>query len=170
LIYDDSAIREGNLYDFELGVSKRLSLATTGFLTWRYLQRQATTGKVYDMTTSEYLIGAERLLTSRLTAFIEYRFRDGDQVSSASPHNINTVTDASWKDSAFEACDEHGCWPLYAYRTEGESHHLAAGAAYKLDDAINIELGVSYLDAESDASLSYRSWSFRLALTYHIKP
>ena len=176
LHYRDSDEREGLLLHGDVSVNKRLTTSTIGRIGYRYndLMFVGKSGSeedndaAFDTAVHEIYFGLDHQLSSRLSTYAEYAYRDGGVWSNASFKAGLPQYDAETIDRVFDDCspDDLRCVPRYAGRTTGQIHNLNLGVAFPFR-AVNIDLSATYYYVDGDNDETYKNWLFNAGLIWN---
>lgn len=166
--------RDGDQAILDLGVNRRMTMATTGRLGYRLRQfsstHSANNQSAYDQISQQLYVELELDLVSDgavdLALVTEYGFSRGDMLASG-PDDllVGLPVDATSPDPVFTLCGASGCRTWSAYRNDGRLQTLDVGLVLVVDQ-VSIDLTTRYVDMQTNQQSSYQGWQVQLGAVW----
>lgn len=167
LNFSDSELREGELYDLNLGFGKRLALGWFINVDFDLLRRQAES-KVFETRQQLFTVSPEYRLNGSTILYSEFQFVTGDMVAAAFGEpgfsEASLAADAADLDPVFD--DLGGAGENWSYRYKGDGYVATLGLLFLLPNGFDLDLSARYYDFEADADIGYSDWSLKMSLAW----
>ncbi|MBD3646776.1 MAG: hypothetical protein HUJ31_04835 [Pseudomonadales bacterium] len=161
LDYEDSDIREGNLWTIGASANKRLTDTVTGHLGFQHVRRlpqDDDAGIAFDTRSNEIYIGLDFQLTRKLSLKGEYSRLHGDVTYSESQTTAPyAYAGSTSRDPALDRCGPSGCTSWYSWRQSAKTNKWQSGIEYQFG-AVSVDLTAEYYDSDLDGNGTYNDW------------
>lgn len=168
--YPDSELRDGNLFDAEAMVGKRLTdrILVKGGL--GYSSQYVSGGpspRVFDTETKSAFLGLDYQFRN-LVFYGQYRLQSGDVVSTSTMNpTMSGHYKTYWMDDAIGP-DALGN-TRYAYRIEGDTQLLDLGVNYAFSRSTALDLALRQVEVDAAGDNRYDAFSAHLGLFFRFK-
>ncbi len=167
--YRDSVIRDGTRVRFNVDISKRLGRHWMTDLAWEYRRRNAR-NEVFDTRHQEITLGLVYRPGRRVNYYLDYRYLQGDLVSSASGPRDSpasaSLADKRVPDPVFVRNCVANC-EYWSYRYTGSGKSATAGVVIDLNETLSLDLALTreYRNADA-AGVDYSDFSAMVGLIW----
>jgi hypothetical protein len=160
LVFDDSDIRDGAIFNVNVSVHKRLSERLKAHIGIGAERRVADTGDTFEWQRHSFFSGAQYQWTEALALMANYNYLAGDQVFVATPN-------PNFRNSANSIADDPVFGQRRAYRLDAHANILNTSIHYRISPNNSLDAGVNYAkikaegDHQYDATQVHISWLHR---------
>jgi hypothetical protein len=148
LVFDDSDIRDGTLFNVNVSVHKRFSEMLKAHIGIGAERRVADTGDTFEWQRHSFFSGAQYQWSDALVLIANYSYLSGDQVfvATASP---------KFRNSANSIADDPVFGQRRAYRLDAHANTLNTGINYRISPNNSLDAGVNYAKIKAEADHQY---------------
>jgi hypothetical protein len=155
--HSNSDLRDGYSWTLEASTGKRLTDRIAVRAGYRYRDRTAEQGDVWDLNQHQLMGRVDYRITDGLGLFADYTFLTGDVVSVSRNPKFPPVATALAPDPVFG---------LNAWRLDGDTHTLTLGGRYAFSRHTGLDARFSYAKTDADGGNEWNDSTAELALSH----